>query len=457
MDQAVEKKAPLPLWRRILLAIIIVIIAGLLSIIVANKIAGVILGAKINAIAESGEPLDFYALANIDKNAAVTGEDASDYYTRAALSLESGILPEVAKLNAIYRQTIRLIPEGQTFPEELQNTINQNLVSSKPLYANIDKAATLPLYRYDINVLNGSKRTREISAKNLTAAYIVSLRTLNHVRNKNYKSAAKSIVSQLKMIRQYELTPVLQLQDNRNALVILICSDMQILLEKSKLPKEILAMLSKDFAHLISQKGVAATIMAERIYQLNLFKNYLPEDMVDKYFNIQPEIPETIMLSPKHLGRLYRRVKIYGFLKDVDQVMLNISKPWPEPLKKHPIPELEEGQKPAFEHIFPRMIHSNAQIDVILKSISLSFSCEQYYNDNDQYPDSLDQIAAAFGGVLPIDPYSGNSFLFKRDSNGYLIYSVGDNGKDDGGVILPTANSPKPLDTGFIVRYGQNK
>lgn len=457
MDQAVEKKAPLPLWRRILLALIVIIIAGLMSIMAANYLAGVMLNSKINGIVEGGEPMDFYTLAHVDKNAAVTGEDASDYYTRAAMSIPGDILVGVAKLNVIYRETIRSNPEGQPFPEEIQKTIQQNLISSKPIFDSIDKAATLPLYRYDINVQNGLKQTGEMIRQNQTVAYILSLRTLNHIHNKRYPAAVKSIIGQLKMLRQYNLTPVLRLQDGRNAITLLATSDIQFLLEKSKLPKEILAVLSREISLVDSDRSSAQTLMAERIYQLALIKNYLPEEIVEKYFQFEPEIPETIMLSPKHLGRLYRRAKTYKFLNDMDVMISNSGKPWPEPLKIYKLEELKEGEKPDFQFICSRMVHSNAQIETLLKSILLAFSCEQYYNENKQYPNSLDQISASFGGVLPNDPFSGNSLLYKRDDNGYLIYSVSSNGKDDGGEVLATSNTAAPLDMGFAVRYGQGK
>ena len=198
-------------------------------------------------------------------------------------------------------------------------------------------------------------------------------------------------------------------------------------------------------------------MMAERIYQLNIIKNYLPKEIVAKYFTIEPEIPGTVMLSKKHAGQLLRKWRTYKFLNDIDERISNSKKPWPEPLKMYPLVELKEGEKPDLEFICVRMIHSSAQIEVLLKSLSLAFSCEQYYNDHKQYPDSLDQISVSFGGVLPTDPFSGNSLLFKSDGNGYLIYSVSANGKDDGGAILATEANKVPLDQGLIVSYGQSK
>ena len=50
------------------------------------------------------------------------------------------------------------------------------------------------------------------------------------------------------------------------------------------------------------------------------------------------------------------------------------------------------------------------------------------------YPQKLDDIKARLGWTLPNDPYSGNGFFYKRDKNGFVVYSVGPNMKDDGGV-----------------------
>jgi hypothetical protein len=259
------------------------------------------------------------------------------------------------------------------------------------------------------------------------------------------------------MVRQYALTPVLRLQDGKNAMTLLACSDMQLLLEKGELTKEILTVLSKEFS-LLNPKGNASMIlMAERIYQLCIMKNYLPEDVTKKYFTIEPEIPETVMLSKKHARQLQMKWKTYTFLNDMGKLISDVKKPWPEPLKENPIEQFKEGQVLDFEQLCVRMIHSNAQIGVLLKSISIALLCEQYYNDNKQYPDSLDQISTFFGGVLPTDPFSGNNLLYKKDDNGYLIYSVGANGKDDGGAILVTPGNKKPLDMGFVVGYGKSK
>jgi hypothetical protein len=49
-------------------------------------------------------------------------------------------------------------------------------------------------------------------------------------------------------------------------------------------------------------------------------------------------------------------------------------------------------------------------------------------------PDSLTQMVPEYLPAVPQDPFSDGPFIYRREPNGYLLYSVGYNGRDDGGV-----------------------
>jgi hypothetical protein len=53
---------------------------------------------------------------------------------------------------------------------------------------------------------------------------------------------------------------------------------------------------------------------------------------------------------------------------------------------------------------------------------------------NGSYPDSLAQVRKLVGWRLPEDPFSGTDFIYHREGKGYVLYSVGLNLKDDGGM-----------------------
>jgi hypothetical protein len=51
-------------------------------------------------------------------------------------------------------------------------------------------------------------------------------------------------------------------------------------------------------------------------------------------------------------------------------------------------------------------------------------------------------------GEVGIDPYNGKTMIIKKLPEGWLVYSVGENLKDDGGKVEDEPNGP-PLDVGF--------
>jgi hypothetical protein len=52
------------------------------------------------------------------------------------------------------------------------------------------------------------------------------------------------------------------------------------------------------------------------------------------------------------------------------------------------------------------------------------------------YPDSLDELALVNNTPMPRDPFSGDAYLYRREGEGFVLYSVGPDQKDDSGVKI---------------------
>jgi len=70
-----------------------------------------------------------------------------------------------------------------------------------------------------------------------------------------------------------------------------------------------------------------------------------------------------------------------------------------------------------------------------------------YRAQHGRYPESLRDLAGPTGGALPLDTFSGRPYVYRRQGDGFLIYSWGPNLKDDGGVAPP----PEDWQAGDIV------
>jgi hypothetical protein len=67
------------------------------------------------------------------------------------------------------------------------------------------------------------------------------------------------------------------------------------------------------------------------------------------------------------------------------------------------------------------------------RNLRLAFALAVYRGEHERYPDKLDVLAPKYLAEVPSDLYSGKALIYRPSENGYLLYSVGVNGRDDGG------------------------
>lgn len=88
---------------------------------------------------------------------------------------------------------------------------------------------------------------------------------------------------------------------------------------------------------------------------------------------------------------------------------------------------------------------STAQDRAIVKTdqLRLTYAISAYQRHHKRYPDSLDALTPNFIKTLPADRFASGPFRYRRTENGFVLYSVGDNGRDDGGVPLEARREGK--------------
>ncbi|MGO8690631.1 MAG: hypothetical protein ACLQLG_13495, partial [Thermoguttaceae bacterium] len=68
-----------------------------------------------------------------------------------------------------------------------------------------------------------------------------------------------------------------------------------------------------------------------------------------------------------------------------------------------------------------------------LRLAELAFALAGYRSDHGRYPPSLKDLSPAYIAEIPKDPFTGEDLHYRTPGAGYLLYSVGPNGRDDGG------------------------
>ena len=64
----------------------------------------------------------------------------------------------------------------------------------------------------------------------------------------------------------------------------------------------------------------------------------------------------------------------------------------------------------------------------------LVLALKAYNRDTGAYPASLKELQPTLGWTIPDDPFSGKPYVYRRQGDGFILYSLGTNEIDDGGM-----------------------
>jgi len=82
-----------------------------------------------------------------------------------------------------------------------------------------------------------------------------------------------------------------------------------------------------------------------------------------------------------------------------------------------------------YGHIVENFARHDAKVEVCRTGLALQI----YKGRHGKYPDRLEQLAPDILPVVPVDPFTGKSLIYKPEGEGFLLYSVGGNRVDDHG------------------------
>jgi hypothetical protein len=90
-----------------------------------------------------------------------------------------------------------------------------------------------------------------------------------------------------------------------------------------------------------------------------------------------------------------------------------------------------------------KFAYAQSSTDLARTAIAL----ERYRLANGEYPQSLPTLAPQFIAQVPHDVINGQALKYQRVSNGqFVLYSIGWNETDDGGVVGFQENRPDRID-----------
>ena len=94
---------------------------------------------------------------------------------------------------------------------------------------------------------------------------------------------------------------------------------------------------------------------------------------------------------------------------------------------------------------------SYADLVAQVRTARTALAVERYRLAHGTLPGGLADLVPDYLDGVPEDPFDGRPLRYKKLEKGYVVYSVGEDGKDDGGAEPPREGVPEFLDVTFTV------
>jgi hypothetical protein len=162
----------------------------------------------------------------------------------------------------------------------------------------------------------------------------------------------------------------------------------------------------------------------------------LSEKIADKFPSM------TLNSYPEHLHHMTRAVEIARLPLHEQRVKLQ---EWEEATKATNN-RVIRALTPAMGKVYYAECRSQANLRAALAAVA----CERYRLAHHVWPKSLDALVEAkFLSSVPIDPIDGKALRYRKNKDWIVIYSIGNNEKDDGGHIERDRADTTDIDFGF--------
>lgn len=102
---------------------------------------------------------------------------------------------------------------------------------------------------------------------------------------------------------------------------------------------------------------------------------------------------------------------------------------------------------PALGRVAELDLRCQAQLDLARTALAI----ERYRLVIEGIPEQLEELVPRYLDAVPLDPFDGQPVRYRRTDAGYRLYSIMEDGQDNGGRTRDEVNKGDPYDLCFIV------
>ncbi len=415
---------------KILLVLLIVVTAALLVRAVLNFTEGRRLARTLANLKEQGIPLTFNDLVS-----TCPDEDNAARLWKAAEELLVIEGEDVKLINAAWQDFIREGPIDTVHREGLAHLIEKN---RQALDLVLDAGAR-PCFRFGDFAVKSFERKIPNAVKMIRAVKLLGFDALFAAEKGDMKVAVDGLRKSLRFAPKIAeegslITFLLAVADMKQVLFCLNKSICGRNLGKG----ELLAVIGDlDDRKLAVWKDLfEKSIRGERIFYLDIGMEFMGQGL-PRWVIGEREFTERLfhwLIRPLMKRDIVRNLPKYSELQETVRLPYFRTRefwekhhyelehlPWYSVISSLVLPNIEAT--------FLKV----ASLEAVGLATRTGLACRVYKEKKGSYPESLSDLVPGLIPAVPIDPFTGDPFVYRREGEGFIVYSLGSNRKDDGG------------------------
>ncbi|MBI4027834.1 MAG: hypothetical protein HY360_22810 [Verrucomicrobia bacterium] len=326
-------------------------------------------------------------------------------------------------------------------PAEMKPLIAEYLADNKAALDLLHQGAAMKRCRYPVRFIQ-EKSEKDQDLRHLSSVRLgerlLALETMLQVEDGKSAAVEISLLASFGLARSLTAEPLVSSQQTRSVCVGISVLNLERVLNRGWLEDEQLVQL-----HAALTEAEYPTAMT-RVY---VGKRCMNIDDIQKFGK-----PDLHSMDPgPDMGFIF---KVIGVNDIMLRKYLDLISDYVEATHQ-PLPERSKTavallkRQEALPESLTKLFLDNSRWELVrdigcvayLRIAETAIAIERYRLARGRLPDQLNDLVPANLPAVPVDPFDGKPIRYKPSGKGYVVWSIGNDGKDDGGKEWPRDNA----------------
>jgi hypothetical protein len=403
------------------LCLVALIAIGLIARAVFNYSTGKKLEKFLNQRKSQGIPI---AVRNIESDCDPRDNAALDWkIAEGTLSIEKG-------QRAILRQVIDDLFSGKPMEEGTKNQIRDLIAKNQEALGFIMEASTKSCFKYEEQWdILGEDLKIATAIQMIQGTRLLGIDAVIKAEDGNVEEAINQCLAARRFLKLYLQEPFLISYLIGMACTKQVAVCMNYIVSDREIEIDALYKILREWDSLPWREGLVWALESERIFGLESSLLYLKGEYdldIGKagdifYWLFRPIHKNEIVWMEQVYDRLVEAAKMPYYTsrdtKELEQIIYSI--PWYYKMAGALVPNITAT------------LLKRATLEAIYDTARIGMACKIFRNLHGDFPEDLAELSPEILEEIPIDPFTGHPFIYKKQDSGFIVYSVGSNLKDE--------------------------